>query len=204
MSEFRTQVDVCSTVDIPLFTGTTATATVPCIYIWHSLLLLSHICSVWLHNKTKPFNLSEGLVPSVGARQNICFLCGRWSPGESWFICLNYCVLAVCLTSKAPETYCRLLRLLIQKFPVIFLWPSHFWCSSFEERRNQYQAIKSCRSLVIPKKPLLIITPHKHQTNQPRSQCCKYSGLDHSDQSFTQTWRDGPDNTIFCFASWEY
>jgi hypothetical protein len=126
------------------------------------------ICSVALHNKTKPFNLSKGLVSSVGAWQNICFLCGRWSPGESCFIHLKYCVLALCLTSKATETYCTLLRLLIQQFPVIFLWPSHSWCSSFEERRNRYQAIQSCRTLVICNKPLLIITPHKHQTSQPR------------------------------------
>ncbi len=102
----------------------------------------------------------------MGAWQNICILCGHWSPGESCFICLKYCVLASCLTSKAPETNCTSLRLLIQQFPVIFLWPSHFWCSSFEERRNRYQAIQSCRTVLIPKKPLLIITPHKHQTNQ--------------------------------------
>ena len=150
-------------MEIPLIT-----AAVPFIYIWHSLLLSSHMCSVWLHNNTKPFNLSEGLVPSVGARQNICFLCGCWSPGESCFIRLKYCVLMSCLTSKAPETYCMSLRLLIQQFPVIFLWPSHSWCSSFEEKRNRYQAIQSRRTLVIPKKPLLIITPHEHQTNQPR------------------------------------
>ncbi len=104
-----------------------------------------------------------------GSAKHLFFLCGSWSPGESCFICLKYCVLASCLTSKAPETYRTSLRLLIQKFPVIFLWPSHSWCSSFEERRNRYQAIQSCWTLVIPKKPLVIITPHKHQTNQPRS-----------------------------------
>jgi len=43
-------------------------------------------------------------VTRVGAWCNIRFLCGRWSPGESCFIFLKYCVLASCLTSKAPET----------------------------------------------------------------------------------------------------
>ena len=44
-------------------------------------------------NKTKPINLSKGLVPSVGAWQSICFLRGCWSPGESCLLRSKYCVL---------------------------------------------------------------------------------------------------------------
>ena len=63
-------------------------------------------------------------VTRVGARCNICFLCGHWSPGESCFIYLKYCALALCLTIKAPATYTATLWLLNQQVPVTFLWLS--------------------------------------------------------------------------------
>ena len=66
-------------------------------------------------------------------RQLFVFVCGRYSSGESCYICLKYCALTLRLTSKAPETYCMLLRLLIQQFPVMSLWPSRSCCLLFQK-----------------------------------------------------------------------
>ena len=78
-------------------------------------------------DSTSPKNLYKA------CRQLFVFVCGRYSSGESCYICLKYCALTLRLTSKAPETYCMLLRLLIQQFPVMFLWPSRSCCLSFQK-----------------------------------------------------------------------
>jgi hypothetical protein len=83
---------------------------------------LSQLCGT----KLLLFLTKKLAVTRVGARCNICFLCGCWSPGESCFLYLKHCVFALCLTSKAPETYIATLWLLNQQVPVTFLWLSLF------------------------------------------------------------------------------